>query len=216
MLELQGHGGPAVLQLVLQRCLELGARLAQPGEFTQRAFLNDKMDLAQAESVADLIDATTEQAARSAMRSLQGEFSAAIHSVVDAADPTCACWSRRRWIFRKKRWTLPIRELRASTACCDCCGEVEHIDGLAKQGSILREGAQVVLVGAAQCRQIQPAQPSGGEEVALVSEIPGTTRDVIRQAIQIEACRCTSSIPPGCAKRRTWWSKWALPARNWR
>ena len=87
VLELQGHGGPAVLQSVLHRCLELGARLAQPGEFTQRAFLNDKMDLAQAESVADLIDATTEQAARSAMRSLQGEFSAAIQQ--------CSCQAYR-------------------------------------------------------------------------------------------------------------------------
>ena len=82
VLEFQGHGGPAVLQSILQRCLELGARQAQPGEFTQRAFLNDKIDLAQAEGVADLIDATTQQAARSAARSLQGEFSRVIHSLV--------------------------------------------------------------------------------------------------------------------------------------
>ena len=83
VLELQGHGGPAVLQLVLRRCLDLGARLAQPGEFTRRAFLNGKLDLAQAESVADLIEANTAEAARSAMRSLRGEFSAAIHGMVD-------------------------------------------------------------------------------------------------------------------------------------
>jgi len=83
VLELQGHGGPAVLQLILQRCLDLGARLAQPGEFTRRAFLNDKLDLAQAESVADLIDANTSEAARSAVRSMRGVFSAAIHDLVD-------------------------------------------------------------------------------------------------------------------------------------
>ena len=84
MLELQGHGGPVVLQLLLQRCLELGARLAEPGEFTKRAFLNDKLDLAQAESVADLIDAATAQAARCALRSLQGDFSRRIEALVDA------------------------------------------------------------------------------------------------------------------------------------
>ena len=83
MLELQGHGGPAVLQMLLQRCVDLGARLAHPGEFTRRAFLNDKMDLAQAESVADLIEANTTEAARSAIRSLRGDFSAAIRELVD-------------------------------------------------------------------------------------------------------------------------------------
>jgi tRNA modification GTPase len=183
VLELQGHGGPAVLQTVLQRCLQLGARLAQPGEFTQRAFLNDKMDLAQAESVADLIDATTAQAARSAMRSLQGEFSAAIHGVV------CRLIELRMLIeatldFPEEEIEVADRELGASKLAA-LRQEVKHIADLAKQGSILREGAQVVLVGAPNAGKSSLLNRLAGEEVALVSEIPGTTRDSIRQALQV-------------------------------
>lgn len=183
VLELQGHGGPAVLQSVLQRCLELGARLAQPGEFTQRAFLNDKMDLAQAESVADLIDATTEQAARSAMRSLQGEFSAAIHGAV-------ALLIDLRMLV-EATLDFPEEEIEASdrqlcaTKLAVLLQELARISGLAKQGSILREGAQVVLVGAPNAGKSSLLNRFAGEEVALVSEIPGTTRDSIRQALQV-------------------------------
>ncbi len=184
MLELQGHGGPAVLQSILHRCLELGARLAQPGEFTQRAFLNDKMDLAQAESVADLIDATTEQAARSAMRSLQGEFSAAINNVV-------AKLIDLRMLVEA---TLDFPEEDIDDADRELCAaklnfllqEVARIDGLAKLGSILREGAQVVLVGAPNVGKSSMLNRLAGEEIALVSEIPGTTRDAIRQALQVK------------------------------
>jgi tRNA modification GTPase len=183
VLELQGHGGPAVLQSVLQRCLELGARLAHPGEFTQRAFLNDKMDLAQAESVADLIDATTEQAARSAMRSLQGEFSAAIHGAV-------AQLIDLRMLV-EATLDFPEEEIDKSDRLL-CTGklatlhkEVLRILELAKQGSILREGAQVVLVGAPNAGKSSLLNRLAGEEVALVSEVPGTTRDSIRQALQI-------------------------------
>jgi len=184
VLELQGHGGPAVLQSVLQRCLELGARLAHPGEFTQRAFLNDKMDLAQAESVADLIDATTEQAARSAMRSLQGEFSAAINNAV----------SQLVDLRMLVEATLDFPEEEIGDADRELCAsklnallqEVAHIEGLAKLGSILREGAQVVLVGAPNAGKSSLLNRLAGEEVALVSEIPGTTRDAIRQALQVK------------------------------
>lgn len=183
MLELQGHGGPAVLQSLLHRCLELGARLAQPGEFTQRAFLNDKMDLAQAESVADLIDATTEQAARSAMRSLQGEFSAAIHHAV----------SQLIDLRMLVEATLDFPEEEIETADRLLCASklnilmdgLARIAGLAKQGSILREGAQVVLVGAPNAGKSSLLNRFAGEEIALVSEIPGTTRDSIRQALQV-------------------------------
>ena len=183
VLELQGHGGPAVLQSVLHRCLELGARLAQPGEFTQRAFLNDKMDLAQAESVADLIDATTEQAARSAMRSLQGDFSAAIHGAVEKLIDL-------RMLVEA---TLDFPEEEIETSDRDLCSsklaalraELTHIEGLAKQGSILREGAQVVLVGAPNAGKSSLLNRFAGEEVALVSDIPGTTRDAIRQSLQV-------------------------------
>jgi tRNA modification GTPase len=184
VLELQGHGGLAVLQSVLQRCLELGVRLAQPGEFTQRAFLNDKMDLAQAESVADLIDATTEQAARSAMRSLQGEFSAAINGAV----------SQLIDLRMLVEATLDFPEEEIGDADRQLCAsklmallqELARIEGLAKLGSILREGAQVVLVGAPNAGKSSLLNRLAGEEVALVSEIPGTTRDAIRQALQVK------------------------------
>lgn len=183
VLELQGHGGPAVLQSVLHRCLELGARLALPGEFTQRAFLNDKMDLAQAESVADLIDATTEQAARSAMRSLQGEFSAAIHGAVEKLIDLR--------MLVEATLDFPEEEIETSDRqlCADklavLSSELNRIAGLAKQGSILREGAQVVLVGAPNAGKSSLLNRFAGEEVALVSEIPGTTRDAIRQSLQV-------------------------------
>ncbi len=183
VLELQGHGGPAVLQSVLQRCLELGARLAQPGEFTQRAFLNDKMDLAQAESVADLIDATTEQAARSAMRSLQGDFSAAIHKTVSMLIDL-RMLVEATLDFPEEEIETGDRELCAAKLG-DLTDEIARITDLAKQGSILREGAQVVLVGAPNAGKSSLLNRFAGEEVALVSEIPGTTRDSIRQALQV-------------------------------
>ncbi len=183
VLELQGHGGPAVLQSILQRCLELGARLADPGEFTQRAFLNDKMDLAQAESVADLIDATTEQAARSAMRSLQGEFSAAVHGLV-ARLIDLRMLVEATLDFPEEEIEQSDRGLCASKLAV-LLQELEHIAGLAKQGSILREGAQVVLVGAPNAGKSSLLNRLAGEEVALVSEVPGTTRDAIRQALQV-------------------------------
>ena len=183
VLELQGHGGPAVLQSVLLRCLELGARLAQPGEFTQRAFLNDKMDLAQAESVADLIDATTEQAARSALRSLQGEFSAAIHKIV-AGLIELRMLVEATLDFPEEEIEAADRQLGASKLEA-LLQEVAHIADLAKLGSILREGAQVVLVGAPNAGKSSLLNRLAGEEVALVSEIPGTTRDSIRQALQV-------------------------------
>ena len=183
VLELQGHGGTAVLQMVLQRCLELGARLAQPGEFTQRAFLNGKLDLAQAESVADLIDATTSQAARSAVRSLQGEFSQAIRHLVDGL-------IRLRMLV-EAMLDFPEEEIDATDVerrgllLAGLCSELESILNLAQQGSLLREGAHIVLAGQPNVGKSSLLNCLSGEEVALVSEIPGTTRDTIRQAIQI-------------------------------
>lgn len=147
VLELQGHGGPAVLQLLLQRCLELGARLAQPGEFTQRAFLNDKMDLAQAESVSDLIEATTQQAARSAVRSMQGEFSKAIQAVV-AKLIDLRMLVEATLDFPEEDGIATVERARLEGKLAQIQAELAHIETLAKQGSILREGAQVVLVGA--------------------------------------------------------------------
>ncbi len=184
VLELQGHGGPAVLHSVIQRCMELGARLAQPGEFTQRAFLNDKMDLAQAESVADLIDATTQQAARSALRSLQGDFSAAIHFVV-AKLIDLRMLVEATLDFPEEEGVEIFEQGRIKEKLAVIQAELNRIEKLAKQGSILREGAQIVLVGAPNVGKSSLLNRLAGEDVALVSEIPGTTRDAIRQALQI-------------------------------
>lgn len=183
VLELQGHGGTAVLQLVLQRCLELGARLARPGEFTQRAFFNDKIDLAQAESVADLIDATTSLAARSAMRSLQGEFSLAIHHLV-ARLIQLRMLVEAMLDFPEEGIETPDIVLRDAQLGA-LREELEKILSLAQQGSLLREGAHIVLAGQPNVGKSSLLNRLSGEEVALVSEIPGTTRDIIRQAIQI-------------------------------
>jgi len=184
VLELQGHGGPAVLQSLLQRCLELGARLAQPGEFTQRAFLNDKMDLAQAESVSDLIEATTQQAARSAVRSMQGEFSKAIQAVV-AKLIDLRMLVEATLDFPEEDGIATVERERLEGKLTQIQAELAHIETLAKQGSILREGAQVVLVGAPNVGKSSLLNRLAGEEVALVSEIAGTTRDAIRQSLQI-------------------------------
>lgn len=183
VLELQGHGGTAVLQLLLKRCLELGARLAEPGEFTLRAFLNGKLDLAQAEGVADLIGATTDQGARSAMRSLQGEFSSAVRGLLDGL-------VKLRMLV-EAMLDFPEEELDTSDVMLregqlgGLLSELERILNLAQQGSLLREGAHVVLVGQPNVGKSSLLNRLSGEEVALVSEIPGTTRDVIRQAIHI-------------------------------
>jgi tRNA modification GTPase len=183
VLELHGHGGPAVLHLILQRCLDLGARLAQPGEFTRRAFLNDKLDLAQAESVADLIDANTSEAAHSAMRSMRGEFSAAIHDLVDEL-----IYLR---MLVEAMLDFPEEEVdatdlgRRDTLLNSIKSKLHRILSSAKQGSLLREGAHVVIAGQPNVGKSSLLNRMSGEDAALVSEIPGTTRDVIRQAIQI-------------------------------
>jgi tRNA modification GTPase len=183
VLELQGHGGPAVLQRVLQRCLDLGARLAQPGEFTLRAFLNNKLDLAQAESVADLIDANTAEAARSAMRSLRGEFSAVIHGMVNElislrmlVEAMLDFPEEEVDVIDVERRDVLLGSLRL---------RLQHTLDTAKQGSLLREGAHVVIAGQPNVGKSSLLNRLSGEEVALVSEMPGTTRDVIRQVIQI-------------------------------
>lgn len=183
ILELQGHGGSAVLQMLLQRCVDLGARLAQPGEFTRRAFLNNKMDLAQAESVADLIDAHSSEAARSALRSLRGEFSSAIRKLVDAL-----IYLR---MLVEAMLDFPEEDVDSvdlqhrNTLLKDVRQKLQDTLASAKQGSLLREGAHIVIAGQPNVGKSSLLNKLSGEDVALVSDIPGTTRDVIRQAIQL-------------------------------
>lgn len=183
VLELQGHGGPAVLHMLLQRCVDLGARLAQPGEFTRRAFLNNKMDLAQAESVADLIDANSSEAARSALRSLRGEFSSAIHELVDAL-----IYLR---MLVEAMLDFPEEDVDSvdlqhrDILLKNVSQKLQHTLDTAKQGSLLREGAHIVIAGQPNVGKSSLLNRLSGEDVALVSDIPGTTRDVIRQVIQL-------------------------------
>ncbi len=184
VIELQGHGGPVVMQLLLGRCLALGARLAQPGEFTQRAFLNGKLDLAQAEGVADLIDASTQQAARSAVLSLSGRFSEAIHvwrdKLVDLRMLVEATldFPEEEVDFLSAARAMPrLEALRA---------ELDGILSKARQGSLLRSGLHVVLAGQPNVGKSSLLNQLSGDDRAIVTDVAGTTRDVLRETIQIE------------------------------
>ncbi len=184
VLELQGHGGPAIMNMLLSRCLSAGARLAQPGEFTLRAFLNNKLDLAQAESVADVIDASTDEAVRCAMRSLQGEFSAVIHALtkalIDLRVPVEAALDFPEEETDFLQHAGVYNKLKSIQA------QLEHVLTSARQGSLLREGVHVVLVGQPNVGKSSLMNRLAREEVAIVTETPGTTRDAIRETIQIE------------------------------
>ncbi len=183
VLELQGHGGPAVLDLILQRCLALGARLAEPGEFSRRAFLNGKLDLAQAEAVADLIDAASAEAARSAVRSLSGAFSVRVRELVDGL-------VRLRTLV-EATLDFPDEEIDFLKQA-DAGGQLDALDATragvraqAKQGALLREGFTVVLVGQPNVGKSSLLNRLAGYEAAIVTEVAGTTRDTVREAIQI-------------------------------
>ncbi len=188
VLELQGHGGPVVLQLLLARCLEagqeIGLRLAEPGEFTRRAYLNDKIDLAQAEAVADLIDASTEAAAKSASLSLAGAFSKTIHALVEQVT------SLRMLV--EATLDFPEEEidfLEKSDARGQLAGIAEALERVfrqAAQGALLREGLNVVLVGQPNVGKSSLLNTLAGFEAAIVTPIAGTTRDKVSETIQIE------------------------------
>ncbi len=184
VLELHGHGGPVVLQALLARLLELGARRARAGEFTERAFLNDKLDLAQAEAVADLIDADSSQAARAALRSLDGEFSRRIHTRVEEL-------TRLRMVI-EAAIDFPEEEIdfladERLVAELDIIerGLAELLEG-ARQGSLLHDGMTVVLAGAPNAGKSSLLNALAQQDTAIVSAIPGTTRDVLKERIHID------------------------------
>ncbi len=184
VLELQGHGGPVVMQMLLARCLDLGASLAEPGEFSRRAFLNGKMDLAQAEAVADLIDAATASAARSAVRSLQGEFSRAIGELNEEL-------INLRMLV-EATLDFPEEDIDFLKAA-DAFGRLERLQGKlaeifdrASQGKLLQAGLHVVLAGQPNVGKSSLLNRLAGDDLAIVTPIAGTTRDALRSTIQIE------------------------------
>lgn len=184
VLELQGHGGPVILNLVLQRVLGLGARMARAGEFSERAFLNDRMDLVQAEAVADLIESGTEAAARAAQRSLEGEFSAAIQQLQ-------AALTELR-VFVESAIDFPDEEIDF-LAESDVTQRLQKIEtqlaellANARQGRLLRDGIVVAISGKPNAGKSSLLNALAGSDVAIVTEVPGTTRDVLREQIHIE------------------------------
>ena len=184
VLELQGHGGPVVLDLLLRRCVQLGARLARPGEFSERAFLNDKLDLAQAEAIADLIEASSEQAARNALRSLQGEFSKRVHGLTERLI--------NLRIYVEAAIDFPEEEIDfladghvlklLDAVRADLTGVIKQ----AGQGALLREGMTVVIAGRPNAGKSSLLNALAGREAAIVTAIAGTTRDVLREHIHID------------------------------
>ena len=205
VLELHGHGGAVVMDLLLQRVLALGARAAHAGEFTQRAYLNDKLDLAQAEAIADLIDSGSAQAARAALRSLQGEFSAQVHELAERM------LELRLWIEA----AIDFPEEEIDFLADRALGErMQHLQAgftalseTARQGTLLRDGLTVVIAGRPNAGKSSLLNRLAGYEAAIVTPTPGTTRDVLRERIAIDGLPVHVLDTAGCATPATR-SKW--------
>ena len=185
VLELQGHGGPVILDILLKRILEIsGVRIARPGEFSERAFLNDKLDLAQAEAIADLIEASSEQAAKSALSSLQGVFSKKINTLVEALI--------HLRIFTEAAIDFPEEEIdflsdgKIAAELEQVIQRLNEVRQEAKQGSLLREGMKVVIAGRPNAGKSSLLNALAGRDAAIVTDIAGTTRDVLREHIHID------------------------------
>ena len=184
VLELQGHGGPVVMDRLLKRVVELGARLARPGEFSQRAFLNGKMDLAEAEAIADLIDSSSEHAARLAVRSLQGEFSRCVQALLQQLIHLRA--------YVESAIDFPDEEIdflsegQVGTRLGEVIAQLQAALNSARQGSLVREGMTVVIAGQPNAGKSTLLNALAGHDLAIVAEIPGTTRDVLRAEIDLD------------------------------
>lgn len=184
VVELQGHGGPVVMSDLLNRCVELGARLARPGEFSERAFLNDKIDLAQAEAIADLIDASSQQAARAAVRSLQGEFSKRVNLLVEALI--------HLRMYVEAAIDFPEEDIdflsdgKVETDTNALIKQTEQLLASAQQGSLMREGMSVVIAGRPNAGKSSLMNALTERESAIVTAIAGTTRDVLREYIHLD------------------------------
>jgi tRNA modification GTPase len=184
VIELHGHGGPVVMDELLARMVSLGARLARPGEFSERAFLNGKLDLAQAEAIADLIDASSSQAARSAVRSLQGEFSRRVHGVVEQLIQL-RTYVEAAIDFSDEEIDF-LGDGKVEAAIEGLVGDLDAVIGDARQGALLREGMTVAIAGKPNAGKSSLLNALSGRDAAIVTDIAGTTRDVLRESIHLD------------------------------